>query len=196
MKVFFTASQRGKKFFDKYYLQIFNTITREGYTNLCDALIKIPIDKFYEDLEKSGHAGYAKLYDQNIKTLQTADINVFECSLHSLSIGFMVQKSLDFHKPTIVLFLKDHTPFFLAGLKDEKLIMKEYDDANLEKVLIKCLEDAKNLRDKRFNFFLNDEMLRYIEEASKREGVNKSTFLRNLVLSHQKKSKKQIEKII
>ena len=190
MKVFFTASQRGQKFFDKYYLQIFETINRLGYTNLYDALIKIPTDKFYEELEKNGHAAYAKLYDQNVKLLQTADINVFECSLHSLSIGFMVHKSLDFHKPTIVLFLKDHTPFFLAGLKDEKLIMKEYDAFNLEKVLLKCLDDAKNLRDKRFNFFLNDEMLRYIEEASKKEGVNKSTFLRNLVLAHQKKNKK------
>jgi hypothetical protein len=189
MKVFFTASQRGKKFFDEDYHQIFQIIESLGHKNLDDKIINVPTDKFYEDLERKGHEAYAKLYEKNINFLREADINIFECSLHSLSVGFMVQKSLDFHKPTIVLYLKKHIPYFLAGLEDEKLIMKEYETTSLKEILTKSIKQAMQMRDKRFNFFLTDEMLNYLEEASKKEGLNKSTFLRNLLLNHMKKNK-------
>ena len=191
MKVFFTASQCGQKFYDTLYKKIFAEITRLGHTHLYDKIIKVPYKKFYENLESSGHTASVALYQENIKHLKKADINVFECSLHSLSIGFLVQKSLEFHKPTVVLYLKENTPYFLTGIKDEKLIFAPYNNIDeIPNAVSKAFEKAGALRDKRFNFFLSDEFLRYLEEASRRAGLNKSTFLRNLVLEHMEKNKR------
>lgn len=186
MKVFFTASQRGQKFYEEIYREIFDKIKRLGHTHLYDKLIKIPYKKFYETLEKEGHKASVELYRENIEKLSRADINIFECSLHSLSIGFLVQKSLEFRKPTVVLYLKENLPYFLSGVKDDKLLMKSYDKTSLREVLKGALEEVTALRDQRFNFFISDALLRYLDEASKKAGVNKSTFLRNLLLKHKR----------
>jgi len=113
---------------------------------------------------------------------------VFYCSFGSLSIGFIIERSLEFNKPTIVLYYKDNLPFFLSGIKDEKVIVMKYDDDTIVQVVEKALQIASELRDKRFNFFISPELLSYLESSSKKEGVTKSLFIRNLLLEHRKKS--------
>ncbi len=187
MKVFFAASHRGKKLFDPYYRRIYQLLKKEDYQLIDDSIIVNPTEEFYKKLETTGHTAYVELYKRSMHLLQQADINVIDCSLHSLSMGFMIDKSLDFHKPTVALYLKDNEPFFLKGVKDDKLIVQEYNEKNLEEVLKRSLIKARNMRDKRFNMFMTDELLRYLDDAANREGVNKSTFIRNLLLEHRKK---------
>lgn len=189
MKVFFTASQRGKKYFDEYYKVIYEELQNRGYKHIDSTLINTSIDTFYNSLEDSGLDSYNKLYINNLNHIKNADIVIFECSFNSLSIGYMVEKSLQMNKPTVVLYIKGHTPHFLAGTKEDKLLVKSYTKETLIQTLKAAINEATQLRDKRFNFFISPNLLSYLENAAKKEGITKSALLRNLLLVHQKKSK-------
>lgn len=186
MKVFFTASQRGKNEFGKRYSEIIEEIKRLGFQILQDDISEISPSKLYEQLGEGSHKANVEFYKKKLDRIQEADVNVFECSAHSLSIGFIIEKSLEANKPTVVLYYKDLVPFFLTGNQDEKLILKNYNEKNLKKTLNECLSLAKERRDKRFNFFISPKLLDYLEKTSKSLGITKSKFIRNLILEHMK----------
>ncbi|KKR33828.1 MAG: hypothetical protein UT63_C0011G0010 [Candidatus Gottesmanbacteria bacterium GW2011_GWC2_39_8] len=189
MKVFFTASQRGKSYFDFYYKKIFKIIKSLGYELIDDEIISIPSKSFYETLEKEGKKGDKELYKTNLKNIREADINIFDCSMHSLSIGFMIDKSLELNKPTIALFLEEHDPHFLEGIEEDKLIIRSYTDTSLPKIIKESLNIARNKKDKRFNFFVTPNLLTYLEKESKKRNITKSTFIRNLIFDHMHHNK-------
>lgn len=186
MKVFFTASQRGKKEFGEYYKKIYQEIKNAGYDVVEDDLASLSVDQFYSKLEKGGRKTNIEFYKKKIQHIKEADIIILECSFHSLSIGYIIEKALELNKPTIVLYLRDNQPYFLEGVEDEKLIIKSYNDKNLARILIEVFELAKERRDKRFNFFISPKLLNYLESTSKKYSITKSTFIRNLILEHKK----------
>jgi hypothetical protein len=187
MKIFFTASLRGQEEYGKYYKEIYSVIEKLGYASLDDEIFKLSAS-YYDNIQKQGRDAYVDLYERKIKKLQTADVCIFECTLPSLSIGYLIQKALDFNKPVIILYLNDNTPQFISGINEDKLIVKKYSGITLSKVVHDALEEAKHLQDKRFNFFISPQLLTYLEKASKKEGITKSTFIRNLLLMHRKKN--------
>ena len=145
MKVYFTTSQRGKGYFDQYYIRIYNEIKRLGHTHLDDEIVKVTSKEFYNELEEGGSESYKKLYKSNIKNLHSSDINFFEVSIHSLSVGFMINKSIEINKPTIALYLKGNNPLFLSGIEGDKFIILRYCESNLERIVKESLEKAKKL---------------------------------------------------
>lgn len=187
MKIFFTASQRGKEKFTKYYQVIENEIKRLGYNLIEDDLLTIKSNDFYSQFKENDQESHIKFYRDELKRLQDSEINIFECSFHSLSIGFIIEKSLELNKPTIVLYHKEYRPLFLSGVEDEKLIVKSYTEKDLARTLKNALNEAQDQRDKRFNFFISPRLLQYLEKACKKEGCTKSYFIRNLILEHKKK---------
>ncbi len=187
MKVFFTASLRGQNEFGKFYKTIYSAIEKKNYKNL-DNEILVLSEKYYNDIQKAGRTAFINLYQRKLKNLQIADICIFEGSLPSLSIGYLIQKALDFNKPVIILYYKENVPQFIAGINEEKLIVKNYNDSNLLTVLDEAIQEARNLQDKRFNFFISPSLLNYLEKASNKEGITKSTFIRNLIIAHRKKN--------
>ncbi len=189
MKVYFTAATKGTNIYKDYYKEVVKTIGELGYKNLDETIIQENTEGHYKKLEKGGQNVYEDLYDKEISLLKGADINVFECSMPSLGIGSEVQKSLEFNKPTIVLYLENKIPHFLVGIKDEKLILTEIKDKkDLKKTLEKAFEEAKTRADKRFNFFISPKLLAYLEKISKEEGITKSKFIRNLILDHMRRT--------
>lgn len=188
MKIFFTASQRGKKLFLPYYEKIAQAIKQSRHTIVEDDLLTLKTDEFYSKFEDNDRDAFMEFYEGELEKIKNADINVFDCSFGSLSIGFIIEKSLEFNKPTVVLYYKDHLPFFLSGIKDEKVIMMEYSDDTIDQVVEKSLKIASELRDKRFNFFISPELLNYLEITSKKEGITKSLFIRSLILEHRRKN--------
>lgn len=189
MKVIFTASLRGKKFYENQYKHIIQTIKKLGYETNEDDIVNATNNKVYIDIQEGSREANVAMYQKKVLELQNSDICIFECSTHSLAIGFMIQKSLEFNKPTIVLYYKDNTPDFLTGIEDDKLIVRSYNDDDIDKVLTTALDEGQNVRDKRFNFFISPKLLAYLENTSRKNGVTKSTFIRNLILEHKKKFK-------
>ncbi len=186
MKIFFTASLRGQAEFGTYYKEIFWLIEKTGAKNLDDEILKLSKD-YYGTIQEQGRAACVNLYQRKIKSLQQADICIFEGSVPSLSIGYLIDKALDFNKPTIILYYKSSTPQFISGIEGGKIVLKQYLANTLQKSFESALEEAKHLQDKRFNFFISPDLLNYLERASKEIGITKSTFIRNLILQHKKK---------
>ncbi|MBP6993778.1 hypothetical protein KBB12_00870 [Candidatus Woesebacteria bacterium] len=181
MKVYFTASLRGTQFYEQYYLKIYNAIEKLGHTNLDDEIFTLNRTKYYSELETMGRQADLVLYKKKMKQLQQADVCVFEVSLHSLSIGFQIEKAIHYLKPTIVLYLEENKPYFLDGIEDEKFILRSYNDSNIQEVLKECFDIAQKKKEQRFNFFLSPELLNYLESASKKKGSTKSNYIRNLL---------------
>lgn len=191
MKVYFNASQRGKKVFDYYYQKIFKHLEEFAFKHLEDGIISDrTVQSFYQELEKKGKQGLIELYQNNVNNIKKADVVVFECSFPSLSIGFMIRKALEINKPVFALYLKGHEPHFLEGLAEEKFILIEYTKTNLKSKLAEAFEDIKPLIDTRFNFFISPKLLTYLQKASKEEGISKSAFLRKLILQHMRENQK------
>ncbi|EKE15384.1 MAG: hypothetical protein ACD_12C00038G0001 [uncultured bacterium] len=188
MKVFFTASMRGQKAFKKYYQKIYYEIEKLGYKHLDQEVIALNSKNYYQEIEKGGRKEQIALYKRKIQCLHEADICIFECSLHSLSIGYVIQKSLDFNKPTVVLYYKDNLPYFLMGAQEEKLIIRTYTEHNYKKILKATLKDARERKDKRFNFFISPKLLNFIEKTSKEQGITKSRLIRSLIFDYMKKN--------
>ena len=188
MKVFFNAPFRGKKVHQEYYSKIFNVIEKLGYNLIDRSIIEDNIETHYKKIEEQGEESYKRFYDATLDHLKSADANVFECSFTSLGLGFQIEKSLEFNKPTIVVYLQDKTPHFLAGIKDEKLVFVKTTGRDLETVLKKAFEEAKKRADKRFNFFISPYLLSYLNKVSKEQGTTKSMFIRSLILDHMKKA--------
>lgn len=192
MKIFFTASQRGKEKYDDNFKAIVDCITALGHQNLDDRMLNSTVAGFYGKMKTDGQAAYQKLFNENVQFIKKADINIFECSWQSFSVGYMVQKSVELNKPTIVLYVDNspHPPYFILGANDEKLILKSYNLENLKTVLKDAIEKASTLADKRFNFFISPSLLTYLNENSRKQGITKSTFIRNLILEYRRKNSK------
>lgn len=120
-----------------------------------------------------------------LKMLQKADICVFETSINNLIIGFLIAKSLELNKPTIILCSKNDS--FFKKLKNEKLVFQRYDNQkNVEKKINQAFKKAQKLRDRRFNFFISPDLLNYLEQESRKLGITKSMLIRQLIIKHKK----------
>lgn len=185
MKIFFTATYQGTEQFGKYYKLIYEEIAKLGYEHLDHEVINITYDNYIKKMEK-GREAQVSNYNEVVNFLKKADVCVLETSAHSLGLGFIVQKSLEMGKPTVVLYYKDNVPYFLQGIDDDKLLIKSYDESNYKKVIKNSLNVAREKRDKRFNFFLSPKLLTYLEKVSQEQGVTKSKILRDLIVEHMR----------
>jgi len=185
MKIFLTSTPLGEGKIRKSYKKIYDEIVKLGYEHTSDFIATDSIDAYYEKMHE-GRVEHVKFYRGMIKSIQSADICVFEASTPSFGVGFLIQRAIDYSKPTIVLHYKNNTPYFLSGIDDAKLIVKSYDENNYQKILSNTLDAAREKRDKRFNFFLSPKLLQYIDHASKKRGITKSKLLRGMIVEHMR----------
>ncbi|OGK62747.1 hypothetical protein A2334_00835 [Candidatus Roizmanbacteria bacterium RIFOXYB2_FULL_38_10] len=190
MKIYFSAPIKSVHTVESYIKEICETISKLGHTHLDNYLKRLEDNAtFYTKLDKGGKEAHEMYFSETIDNLKSSDINIFECSIPSLGIGFQVEKSLAYNKPTIVLYYKSHVPHFFTGSQTDKLFICEYHEDNVASVLTDAIEEAKHASDKRFNFFISPSLLTYLEEVSNKAGMTKSAFIRKLILEHKKKQK-------
>lgn len=195
MKVFFYASPVSTKY-DEFVNAMYDDVERSGYDQTNDEVKTHKV----RDLLKEAQDGKAYAVDEYHKyigkflgDLMAADICVFEVSIQSLGSGYLIDKSLESSKPTIVLHHKNHKPHILSVVQDDKLVVMSYTDEDYLKVIKKALAQAREKRDKRFNFFLSPKLLNYIEEASKESGITKSKLLRDMIVRHMRENKEEVD---
>lgn len=187
MKVFFGATYAGEKEFGKYYRHIYEVLEHMGYSHVDDEAVSITHEQYIDFMAK-GRKAQVENYRKKMKCIREADICIIESSAHSFGNGFIVQKSLESAKPTIVLYYENNVPYFLTGVEDEKLIVSSYTSDNYINVIQKVLSLAREKRDKRFNFFLSPKLLQYIDDASKERSVTKSKLLRDMIVRHMREN--------
>lgn len=184
MKVFFVSTPRADKVIGPMLQKLYKEIAVLGYAHTSD-LTDVPSVDFETKMKKKEAIG--EFYKQMVESIEKADICVFEATISSSGVGYLIDRALSNSKPTIVLFYKEFKSYLLPGIDNEKMGIYAYDENNYKKVLSQAFELAKNLRDKRFNFFISPQQLEYLEKASTENGLTKSQFIRSLLSSHKKK---------
>jgi len=178
MKVFYTTSLRGVDGYRPVFERIYKIIEELGHTNLDKVLFNIPDkDGFY----KGSHSEKVNHYKRMMNCIKTADVVVLEVSTHSLSIGFLLQKSLELGKPVIALHLPKRSPFFIQGMEHDKLQIIEYQEGEIKQTLASALDYAQGSSDVRFNFFISPSIGTYLDWISKNKKIPRSVFLRDLI---------------
>ncbi len=189
MKVFFTGALQDKEFVSKgLYAKIYKEIESAGYEHVDDEVVKMTSDE-YRDLKDAGREVQLKRYNHKVDSIKKADICIFESSSHSLSTGFLINVALEQQKPTIVLYYEELIPFFLSGVENDKMVVQSYNEKTLKKVISAILEQAREKRDKRFNFFISPKLLEFLEKTSNTDGITKSKYIRNLIVEHMRQNK-------
>lgn len=176
MKVYFTASVRGKKDFVVQYEKIFHLLEELGATHLDDTIRSA--DK---ELYEGTHGDSVELYNRAIKSIQQADIVILEVSVPSLSMGFVMQRALAIGKPVILLYFKGHVPYFATGIENERLQVVEYSVDSLKELLQASLDYAQDQSDTRFNFFISPSLSHYLDWVSQNLKIPRSVYLRRLI---------------
>ena len=152
MKVFFQASHIQREKYEQYYHRIYKALKSGNYVVLSDEVISVSEKKYYLQVEEGNKKVLQKLYEDDIHKIEDADINIFEVSVPSIGIGYLIEHSLQANKPTIVLYLEGNPVYFLLGSDNERLIVSSYNDKSLESMINNSLILAREARDKRFNF--------------------------------------------
>lgn len=183
MKVYLNTTIDEKDIDKKTFEKIFKEIENLGYEHVdADAIQHSNLHSLTSQEE------VVKEYNHILNYIRKADICIFETSSLSFITGFLINTSLDQQKPTIVLHSKDFKPYFLSGVTHEKLMIQEYSEKSIKKSIQQALDQAREKRDKRFNFFISPKLLEFLESASTTEGITKSKFIRNLIVEHMREN--------
>jgi hypothetical protein len=187
MKIYFIASSRLVGANPKLYTKMYNYLSAD-YKMVSDKVMKW-VKVGVRDLSGVPLKVKKENYMQSMDSVKKADIIVMEVTGHSMSMGYLVSKALEMNKPVIALHKKEHTPVFINGISDPKLIISEYTEENVEEIMEKALKKASSLIDVRFNFFVNSKILSYLDWVSQKKMLPRSVFLRNLIEHEMKKDK-------
>lgn len=188
MKVFFVSAPRAERVIGNVLKEIYQSIKDFGYAHTSN-LITLSSETFETEMEEGKEKAMSTFYKNMVEAINKADICVFEASVSSSGVGFLIDKALSLSKPTIILYYKELKSYLLPGVEDEKLTIYVYDENNYRDVIRQALASASNMREKRFNFFINPKLLEYLETVSKEKGMTKSQFIRTLIFDHMRKKK-------
>lgn len=183
MKVYFGSSPRIKEQYAKEIKRIYELVEKFGFKHTSDFIAEVEPKKYYE----LGVDELNALHQKTLNSIKKAEICVFEASLQDLSVGFLINYSLDLGKTVIVLSQNREEPSLLHHVKEEKLIFVAYTPKDLEKKLKEALEQAKGQSDIRFNFFVTPQILSYLNWLSGRKRVPRAVYLRTLIEREMKK---------
>jgi hypothetical protein len=185
MKVYFSGALYQKDRLIDNYRRIIKILEKSGCSVFEDT-VKTDIAESMNMSDSARVDNYKKI----VRWIDKADFSVIEGSFPStLHIGHEISLTLEKSKPVVVLYTKGAEPVVFKGLKDDRIIWVEYNDANLEDVLSKAVDEAKKTADVRFNFFVSPKILTYLDFVAQKRMIPRSVFLRDLIEKEMKKDK-------
>ncbi|HGJ64551.1 TPA: hypothetical protein ENS27_04085 [bacterium] len=190
MKIFFITSPRIKEKYPENIKKIYDTIQEIGYVHSSNIVQHMDASHFYgsstEEMKKN--------YKEMVEGIKKADIVVFEASMHSLAIGYLLNLTLENGKPAVVLY-SDNTvaPFLFENIQNDKLVVASYNINNVKKVLKEMLDVAGDQIDVRFNFFVSSKIVTYLDWIARQKKLPRAVYLRRLIEEDMKKNKDFLE---
>ena len=184
MKVFFTTTPRLKESGSEIIDKVYTVLEDMGHTLTNDYLKTVDLDEFY----KLDNKRVPVYYEEILDAIRKADVIVFETSLHSIGVGLLIREALALGKGVIAIHLKGKTPFFLEGMKDDRLVIYEYSLDSLREVLESSFQYVLGRVDVRFNFFISPEIGSYLDWISKKRRIPRAVYLRRLIEREMKEN--------
>jgi hypothetical protein len=198
MKVHFACSTSELEKYKDNYLKICNLIKEMGHTITRDWIeeaIQLVKEKKVNSLDRE------ETYNKVVSSILASDVVVIEGTVASFSVGHQITLGLSKNKPTLFLISKQEAKkntkvknSFLAGINSPLLKVVEYDDSNLADTLNDFLNNNGGRPVVKFNIVLTKEIENYLDWVSFTNKVNKSEFIRNLILKHMKDDDVQYRK--
>lgn len=189
MKVYFSSTVKAKSRLEKNFQAIYTSIKELGHRHVSDFLINIDPKAFYTRSFKDAGEEYKAM----VKKMKSAEVVVFEVTVPSLGIGYLVNLVLEMEKPVILLHTPEASPYLFRFIKSDKLQICEYTLANIKQVLSSAFKDAKESTNVRFTFFVTPKILDFLDFIAKKKHTPRAVFLRRLVEEAMKKEKFQPE---
>jgi len=185
MRVYFTASLRGKKQFGDNYRLIVKSLSESGVKVYSEHIL----ESDYETVVKQDLDQSKKNYDRLLSEIKKSDVFVAEVSAQSLSVGHEITEAMNRNIPVVLFYTGDNRPGLLFGSEYEKLQIVEYEIDKLKALCEKVLAEANKHVDVRFNFFVSPKILAYLDWVAQKRMIPRSVFLRNLIEREMKKDR-------
>jgi hypothetical protein len=184
MKIYFTAAISQIKDFGDYYQRMVKALEMQGHTVQADHILNQKTEDIFSETDEEKVDYYKKF----LKWLNKADIVFAEASFPStVHVGHEISLALEKGKPVVVLHKKGRDPVFLQGIVSERLFIDEYNNGDLENVLISAVNYASEQQDTRFNFFISPKHQAYLDWVAQRRKIPRAVFLRRLINDRIKK---------
>ena len=177
MKVFFSASPRFLKSNEDLLRKIYFEIEKLGHQNLSKLVIENDVDLFY-NLDDAGREEH---FNITMDHIQNSDVVVVEASIHSMSMGYIVERALNLSKQVIVLYTGDNEPFFFSGSKNERLQIIDYTIENIVVSLKEAFDYACNAQDIRFNMIFSSELNSFLKKVAEANNISTASYIRSLI---------------
>lgn len=182
MKIFFNMSFRGDI---EVGYRIYKAIENLGHKHTSNLFASEEVARsFYNFSSKEHSQHYEKLFSDLIRS----DIIVVEVSIHSLTIGSVIQKGLDSRIPILALCGDGQRKPLLDGIEysEDRLLVIEYSNKNLPTKLQEGLEYLEESLSTRFTMILPPDISKYLETLSRRD-ITRSEYIRKLIHADMKR---------
>lgn len=188
MKIYFTASITGKKFYKENYVRIVEEMNRFGCT-----VYDNTANKERKDIENLTRTQLDANFKEIWKSMKESDVVVAEISYPSVSIGFEVTSALKMSKQVLVLHVPTNHASLLGATRDRNLVVCEYSLENLNIKLSKALRKLENDINVRFNLFISKNLMANLDSVALNQRMNKSEYVRQLIERDMKRNKRYWE---
>lgn len=180
MKVYFTCSTAQFNRYKKLYFRIRNYLVKDNQILTRDWL---PHTEKILNTGRKRLRDIQEIYKKCIKAIRDSDAVIIEDTVSNFSTGHQITKSLQFRKPTLVLWKgRKHRQFnqmFIHGIDSDLLEIAEYNSSNLEETIKKFLRKYQDIDDKsRFNLVLDNLERSYIDWAQYKHGKSRTQIIR------------------
>lgn len=163
-----------------HYRRIVDYLKSKGHT-----LVRDWIEETHEAKSKQIEqiADWSKIDAEDAASISRADIVIVEATKKSFFVGYRMAQAVQQKKPTLILYRDNSFPGAVDLSNSANIIFaSEYNKDTLEKILDKFLEENTiNVKDMRFNFFIDRSIYNYLRWAALKTGKTKAEILRELV---------------
>lgn len=185
MKILFTTSLTGKKFYLNNYKEIVEVLEKGGHKVISNHILKTTRSEIEKESSRERQEYHKKLHHW----INQSDLVVVEVSYPSTGVGYILTYALEKGKPVLALHVEEKIPITLMSEPSDKLILASYSLNDLPKILPGLVKEAKENMDVRFNFFISPRIGCYLDWIAKKKKVPRAVYLRRLIEEDMKKSK-------
>lgn len=177
MRVYFNASMDGRPRCVKHFRPIVKAIKGLNHKVFSDHVLKVK--KINGDKKQIQFD-----FQRARESIQKSDVMVMEATYPSIEVGHMMALALEMHKAVLVLYQDGHYNLSM-GDPNRLLTVRKYDPSDykaLKKTVSVFLDKAnKRLLNKRFNFMIDETEEEYLGWTSKKKGISRADYLRQLI---------------
>lgn len=183
MRVYFTNSTSEFKKYSKNYYAIRNFLVAEKHILTRDWLHLASERIAQNNVELED---VKQIYKECVKAIQQADCVIIEDTVSNFSTGHQITLSLQWQKPTLVLWcMPKHRHFkntFIQGIESEFLEVHEYSLNNYKEIIRAFLKKYENANQKnRFHLVLSEVERKYLDWAQYNKHKSRTNLIRKAI---------------